>query len=107
LPAAELDELLSGRQAQVMAGGHTHVQMIRQHGGRWLVNPGSTGMPFERYVNGGPPVVLPHAEYAIVEAEGGHVGVTLRRVELDKDELRKQLADWKLPMAAYLREHYR
>ena len=50
-----------------MAGGHTHLQMVRQHRGTLLVNPGSLGLPFESYAQGGPPKILPHAEYAIVE----------------------------------------
>ena len=105
-PAAELDVILGARQTTVMAGGHTHVQMIRQHGGRLLVNPGSVGMPFERFAKGGPPVVMPHAEYAIVEAERGQVGVMLRRVELDRDALIEQVQDWKEPIGSYLKAQY-
>jgi hypothetical protein len=44
-------------------------------------------MPFESFVSGGPPTVMTHAEYAIVEARGGHVGVALHRVELDRAAL--------------------
>ena len=44
-------------------------------------------MPFEACARGGPPLVMPHAEYAIVEACAGHVGVELRRVGLDRDAL--------------------
>lgn len=36
--------------ATVMAGGHTHIQMLRQHRSRLLVNPGRVGLPFERFV---------------------------------------------------------
>src|SRR5690349_10676457 len=51
---------LGDQLATVMVGGHTHIQMLRQHRGRWLVNPGSVGMPFERFVSGAPPSVLAH-----------------------------------------------
>src|SRR6185437_3372670 len=64
-PADELAEMLDGRSATVMAGGHTHVQMLRQHRGMLLVNPGSVGMPFREYVGGRAPELMPHAEYAI------------------------------------------
>jgi len=80
----DLDRILAGVQASVVAGGHTHVQMLRQHRGTWVVNPGSVGMPFREYVYGGPPTVLPHAEYAILEANRGGVRVDLRRVAVDR-----------------------
>jgi hypothetical protein len=59
--------------------------MIRQHRGRVLVNPGSVGMPFRDYVGGAMPTLLAGlAEYAIVEADEAGVGVTLRRVAVDR-----------------------
>lgn len=42
-PPDDLDRLLDGHRATVMAGGHTHIQMLRQHRGALLVNPGSVG----------------------------------------------------------------
>jgi putative phosphoesterase len=92
-PPEELDRLLGGHQAPVMAGGHTHVQMLRQHRGALLVNPGSLGQPFKEYVNGRQPTVLAHAEYATVEADNGTVNVTLRRVALDAGKLKAAAAD--------------
>jgi len=44
-PDDELDRLLAGRTADIMVGGHTHVQMIRRHRAITLVNPGSVGQP--------------------------------------------------------------
>jgi putative phosphoesterase len=78
-----LDEMLAGVTATVMSGGHTHIQMLRQHHGLLLVNPGSVGLAFKDYVGGGPPTILAHAEYAIVEESGGAIDVRLRRVPLD------------------------
>lgn len=94
---AELDHLLAGRTAAVMAGGHTHIQMLRQHRGAWVVNPGSVGMPFRAYVAGARPEILPHAEYAIVDASADAVGVELRRVPLDPALLRAETRAWKKP----------
>jgi putative phosphoesterase len=91
-PAEELDRLLGGHHATVMAGGHTHVQMLRQHRGTLLVNPGSLGQPFREYVNGRTPTVLAHAEYATVEADNGVVNVTLHRVDLDRSALKAAAA---------------
>ncbi len=86
-PAEELDALLGDRTATVMVGGHTHLQLLRQHRGRLLLNPGSVGMPFECYVGGAAPTILPHAEYAVLEVERGRVDVALRRVPLDRSAL--------------------
>jgi predicted phosphodiesterase len=90
----ELERLLGGRHADVMAGGHTHIQMLRQHRGTWVVNPGSVGMPFRRYVAGARPEIMPYAEYAIVDDGGAAIGVELRRVPLDRAALRAQTRAW-------------
>jgi len=80
-----LDDMLAGNRATVMAGGHTHIQMLRQHKGILLVNPGSVGQPFREYVHGGAPELMGHAEYAIVEGCAGTVNVNLRRVPVDRE----------------------
>ncbi len=36
-PSDELDRMLNGNEATVMVGGHTHVQMLRQHKGNFIV----------------------------------------------------------------------
>jgi putative phosphoesterase len=105
-PAAKLDELLGDHRATVMAGGHTHVQMLRQHRGALLLNPGSLGAPFREYVNGGAPTILPHAEYATVDADGGEVAVTLHRVPLDRRRLHSAAIESRNPMAKILAAHY-
>lgn len=106
-PAVELDLALKDRRATVMAGGHTHVQMLRQHRGTLLVNPGSLGLPFETYASGGPPTILPHAEYASVEAAAGSVSVTLHRVPLDRAALIAQTEGWDNPLRDYLLAQYK
>ncbi len=105
-PDAELALRLQGHPGDVMAGGHTHIQMLRQHRGRLLVNPGSVGLPFERFVAGGPPTLLPHAEYAIVEIRSGGISVDLRRVALDRAELADAARRWDGPLAPYLVAQY-
>jgi putative phosphoesterase len=102
----DLARHLGDQLATVMVGGHTHIQMLRQHRGRLLVNPGSVGMPFERFVSGGPPTVLAHAEYAVLEFRGGNVSVDLRRVELDRAQLADIAKHWDSPLAPYLVQQY-
>ncbi len=105
-PPERVDEMLAGRRATVLAGGHTHVQMLRQHRGLLLVNPGSVGQPFEEYAAGGPPKVMAHAEYATVEARHGGVDVRLRRVALDRRALRDAAAGSDCPLGPALAAQY-
>ena len=105
-PPDELDEILAGHSATVMAGGHTHIQMLRQHKGMLLVNPGSLGMPFEEYAAGGPPVVMAHTEYATVEEDNGAITVHLHRIPLDKKDLRAALQGCDNPLTPALMRHY-
>lgn len=105
-PPELLDTLLEERQATVMAGGHTHLQMLRQHRGSLVLNAGSVGMPFKEYVAGARPTILAHAEYAVVEEAAGIVGVTLYRVPLDKNTLQDSLAQTTNPLRDWLIQQY-
>ncbi len=44
-PEHELARLFAGIEAEVFAGGHTHLQLARRFGTSLLVNPGSVGLP--------------------------------------------------------------
>jgi predicted phosphodiesterase len=103
---ALVEEWVGTATGTVLTGGHTHLQMLRQHRGRLLVNPGSVGMPFKEYVAGAPPEVLPHAEYAIVEADAASVSVCLQRVALDKASLQSSVRAVDYPLAAFLSKAY-
>jgi putative phosphoesterase len=105
-PSAVLDEMLAGAAAPVMAGGHTHIQMMRQHHGMLLVNPGSVGLAFKDYVDGGSPTILSHAEYAIVSATNNVVEVSLRRVPLDVGRLRRAQIGSDHPLRKFLLRQY-
>src|ERR671935_1311200 len=51
----KLDEALAGAPAaRVLAGGHTHLQLLRPYGERLLVNPGSVGLPLGSLVDADP-----------------------------------------------------
>lgn len=105
-PPDDLDAMLVGHTATVLAGGHTHVQMLRQHHGLLLVNPGSVGLAFKDYVDGRSPTVLPHAEYAIVEEVDGIIEVRLRRVPLDRSMLCREQEKTEHPLGAWLLQQY-
>jgi len=105
-PAADLDRELGAAQASVMAGGHTHLQLLRSHRGAWLLNPGSVGAPFREFCGGCSPTILDHAEYATVGIRDGHLAVSLHKVALDRSELRRAASESALPMRAGLAAAY-
>jgi putative phosphoesterase len=81
LPDEALEIALAGSQADVLAGGHTHVQMSRRYQTSLIINPGSVGLPYEQT---GSTIRNPHwAEYAVIEAEAQHLSVILKRVDYD------------------------
>jgi len=87
--AETMDEVFEGQSTNLFAGGHTHVQMLRQHKGLTLLNPGSVGMPFE-YPTPGPDMRSYHrAEYAIVDMTDGRLAFDMRRIPIDFEQLAK------------------
>lgn len=88
-PDEELQVMLSGSESQSMAGGHSHVQMLRQHGSIRLVNPGSVGQAIERVSGSDAVRHLPWAEYAVVESDetGFPLKVEFFRKKYDRSEL--------------------
>ena len=82
-PDEELEAMLEGRHAAVLAGGHTHAQMLRRFGEMLLINPGSVGLPYEHNPATGQSRNPPWAEYAVVEATAGRLRVELRRTPVD------------------------
>jgi predicted phosphodiesterase len=105
-PPDVVDEMLSGHRATVVAGGHTHLQMMRQHRGMLIVNPGSVGLPFKEYVAGKAPTLLRHAEYAMVEANGNGIGVQLHRVPVDTRAMATAVAATDNPLREGLLHEY-
>jgi predicted phosphodiesterase len=98
-PEETLHEMLAGQQALVMAGGHTHSQLLRRFQTSLLLNPGSVGLPFEVMAEPAGDRNPPWAEFAIVEWQAGRLRVELRRVPLDMDHLAQQVLNSGMPHA--------
>jgi predicted phosphodiesterase len=80
-PDPTLAEALAPFTADIVVGGHTHIQMDRAVAGRRFVNAGSVGMPYggtgAYWLLLGPDVDLRHTQYdleaaaAVIGASGG------------------------------------
>jgi predicted phosphodiesterase len=73
--------------ADVAAGGHTHLQWTRQLGEALFVNPGSVGLAYDRHQPPDDFRATPVAEYAILHADADGAAVEFRRVPCDLDLL--------------------
>jgi putative phosphoesterase len=105
-PSDVFDRQLGPERATVMAGGHTHIPMLRQHRGTLVVNPGSVGAPFRELPRTGRPKILAHAEYATVEFDRETLAVTLHRLPLDRRALEKSALSSPNPLAPELAAAY-
>ena len=80
-PAKRLVEYFRGHEETLFAGGHTHEAMVRRFGESIILNPGSVGAPvIERKTSAKDDYYPAWAEYALVEAQGSDLSITLRRV---------------------------
>jgi len=78
-----LAEALNNETATILAGGHTHTQLLRRYKDSFVINPGSVGLPWE-YRRGSTDVRNPPwAEYAIIQAEDSQPNITFYRVHYD------------------------
>jgi predicted phosphodiesterase len=95
-PEEEIAPLFAGVDAAILAGGHTHVSMVRPLGTRLIVNPGSVGMTYFR-VTGSIVPNPPWAEYATVSWAHGLASIELRRVPLDREALLRAARESAMP----------
>jgi putative phosphoesterase len=84
-PDDELARVIGNQHAAVMAGGHTHEQMLRRFRDATIINPGSVGMPMIRGVTSVQARRPSWSEYAIIESRAKSLTVELHRVPLDLD----------------------
>lgn len=106
-PQAELDALLGEHRALILAGGHTHQQLLRRTYESILLNPGSVGMSYQRSRSTGAAQNVRWAEYARIRYERNQPNIELCRVPVDADAVvhstlasgmphaERWLADWR------------
>ncbi len=84
-PPDQLDAWLEGTTARFLAGGHTHTRLIRQHGDRLILNPGSVGLP--QIITTGAAYNPAWVEYALLDWEQGRMSITLACEPFDLEAL--------------------
>lgn len=100
-PDEEIDQMIEGREAEVYAGGHTHVRMLRAWRGREIVNPGSVGLAYQ-FLPDGSVRIPPWAEFAFLSgADEGAVTVDFRRVPYDRAATMHAMHERGMPHAAW------
>jgi predicted phosphodiesterase len=82
-PEEEFRGLLDGVDADVVAGGHTHLQFVRRRGGTLFVNPGSAGLSYDHEQDEDDLRLDPWAAYAVLTTGGGSLSLDFRRIPLD------------------------
>lgn len=106
-PAEDLAEMFTGSDAKFFAGGHTHLQMLRQYEGMLVINPGSVGQPFRSFpLPGSAPSLLPWAEYAILDWADDALSVDLRRVPFDVNKYCRAIMESEIPLKDWLLQEY-
>lgn len=107
-PEEELDRLLEGVEAAVVAAAHTHNPMIRRFKNLIILNPGSVGLASRVWpASGRRPQTAPWAEYALLQSEGGTLGVQLRRIPYDTRALLDHVRQQDMPHAEWFASTYR
>jgi predicted phosphodiesterase len=103
---AELERMLDGHTALILAGGHTHFQLFRRFGESAVVNPGSVGLPFRRG-EAGVMRISPWAEYGLVDYEEGRLAVELRRTAFDVESFLALMLQSGMPHAEWWADLWR
>jgi hypothetical protein len=105
-PDEELERLLAGAHATILAGGHTHVPLLRRHRDRLLVKPGSVGLPFEVEARSDRVRNPPWAEYGLIDASVGNPSVEFRRVPVEVRTIVDAVFESGMPHATVLAQDW-
>ena len=87
-PARTFERIAAGADCDVLVFGHTHKPWVHEYGGVLFVNCGSVGKPKDGD---------PRAAFAILDARGGAVDVSIQRVEYDAEAVAREVAAAGLP----------
>jgi putative phosphoesterase len=100
-PEEELELAFASDRADTMAGGHTHIQMVRRFKDRLVLNPGSVGLAMDRISPADEIRQAAFAEYAIIDDDGTSLQMALHRVAFDLQAFIEVLNTSGIPHAAW------
>jgi predicted phosphodiesterase len=87
-PASLYERLAAAEEAGALVFGHTHEPWVHDYGAVRFVNCGSVGKPKDGD---------PRGAFAVLDAEGAGVRVTIERVDYDAAAVAREVADAGLP----------
>jgi predicted phosphodiesterase len=109
LEEGEFRRLLGPPAADVLAGGHVHLQWLRRYGDSTFLNPGSVGLAYDHAqpADTDDLRIDAIAEYARLDVEGDLLQIAFRRIPLDRDAVLAAIDASGMPHADYLRAAWR
>lgn len=100
-PIDQLKTYFGDTSARVLAGGHTHEQLLRRYQGAWLINVGSVWLPHE-ILAGGKVINPPRAEFALIDADEAQINVSFHHVHYDVAPMLDALRNSGMPHVEWL-----
>lgn len=88
-PEDEFQEILKPYGADILTGGHMHLQYVRRlrDSQNFFFNPGSVGVAYNHEQSGDKKFLDPWAEYAILTEQKSYIRLEFARVPLDMDKM--------------------
>jgi putative phosphoesterase len=96
----DLKRMFDGYKADVLVGGHTHLQMVRRWEDSVIINPGSVGQPFRNWW----PRIIRNAhwaEYGLLDVDKGRMAIDVRRTTYDVEALLRIFRESGMPHAEW------
>lgn len=87
-PDSDFEKAAAEVEEDVIVFGHTHIPFVKKIAGKFFVNPGSVGRPFDKN---------PRAGYALLTVEADRITAQIKRVEYDVDRAIEALYKSGLP----------
>src|SRR3954471_22312398 len=112
LPHLEEDEfrrLLGPPAADVLAGGHVHLQWLRRYGDSTFLNPGSVGLAYDHAQPDDADDLRADAvaEYARLDVDGDRLQIAFRRIPFGRNAVHAAIDGSGMPHADHLRAAWR
>jgi predicted phosphodiesterase len=112
LPHLEEDEfrrLLGPPAADILAGGHVHLQWLRRYGASTFLNPGSVGLAYDHAQPDDTDDLRVDAiaEYARLDVDGDRLQIAFCRIPFDRDAVLAAIDASGMPYAGDLRAAWR